>query len=347
MTTGSVAREEYRKDRIIHVVVTCSDRKTRSPETSARARELRGESVAARMRSWQAALASHAEQYIPADDLYAGDHWQVVRSLAGSAPPGIDVRIWICSAGYGLISLNTPLAAYAATFDAAHPDAVAPSNANFGATEWWAALTRWPLAGATHRSITDVATRAIARNELLLVVLSRQYLAALVHDLQGAANIIGDRLLLLSTGTRAQSLRSSHPTAPSLADLLLPANSGLKALVGGAMQSLNARVARQALRAAHEWIEEPSNLHRLVTQWSAEAPVTRAANRSRSDDAAIRQYITAALRKNSSVSHSSLLHMLRSDGRACEQSRFRDLFREVVEKVLRSQASKAYSGIRT
>jgi hypothetical protein len=182
---------------------------------------------------------------------------------------------------------------------------------------------------------------ARAHGNLLLVVLSEQYLAAVRHDVAAAADVLGDQLLLLSAGARAESLRAIDRDGASLANRLLPANARLKTLVGGAMQSLNARLARHALRSAHEWVNDPSRLRALLARWGAEAPPTESVNRTRSDDQAIKEYVRVALRQNSSVTYTSLLRALRTAGRACEQSRFRTLFSDVRDEYALSAESRA------
>ncbi len=51
-------------------------------------------------------------------------------------------------------------------------------------------------------------------------------------------------------------------------------------------------------------------------------------------DEEVIQYISLKLNADNSLTHTRLLHILRrDDGRACEQKRFRDLFRKVKEQI--------------
>jgi hypothetical protein len=56
-------------------------------------------------------------------------------------------------------------------------------------------------------------------------------------------------------------------------------------------------------------------------------------DRERADDEEIKAFISEVLRHNPDASASPLLRRWRGDGRACEQGRFRDLYREVRDKV--------------
>lgn len=313
--------------RTIHVIVTCTDRKTRDPMACARALPRGG--LDERLGAWQEALAMGAVEAVPAEALYAGDHWQVVRSLPVSAPVGLAVRVWVCSAGIGLVELGTPVCPYAATFGADHPDAVAPRGGSFAAGDWWGALGEWRLSGGACRSISEVARCACGPQDVLLAALSEQYLGAVHEDVLAAARVLGGRLALLSAGTRPEALRRHGGGGESLANWLLPADARLKTLVGGAMQSLNARLARRAVQVADRWADDPARLAGLLARWTAEAPATKVPDRVRGDDEALRGFIRDALHANPAATYTNLLRVLRESGRACEQTRFRTLF-EVV-----------------
>jgi hypothetical protein len=317
----------------VHVVATCTDRKTRGPHPGARARDLPVGPLAARFAAWREALATTAQDCIPAERLYAGDHWQVVRGLPSDAPASVTVRVWVCSAGYGLIALDTPVRPYAATFSTGHPDTVAPRGGEFLATDWWNALSEWRPAGTTVRSLTELAAQAQSGSESILAALSEPYVAAVQRDLAAAADLLNDRLLILSVGARADRLRRGSGEAARLAPHLLATTGALKEVVGGAMQSLNARLARQAVRVADEWAGDPGCLRALFEEWSHQAPPRMPFDRTRSDDVALREYVNAALREDPSLTYTSLLRTLRASGRACEQARFRALFREVRHEL--------------
>jgi hypothetical protein len=48
-------------------------------------------------------------------------------------------------------------------------------------------------------------------------------------------------------------------------------------------------------------------------------------------DEEVRSYIKNAMNKEDRLSHTGLLRKLRSENRACEQKRFRNLFKELTE----------------
>ena len=100
---------------VLNLVVTCSDRKTRPVPRARMLRSVRGRNIDDRVRRWIERLEDGSEESLPAVDLYAGDHWAVVRSLETVASGrGLDARIWVASAGYGLIPLRGLVRSYSA-----------------------------------------------------------------------------------------------------------------------------------------------------------------------------------------------------------------------------------------
>src|SRR5262245_47229972 len=109
----------------VNVVVTCTNRKTRSVPSALRLRRLKGRNLEENAAAWISRLVSHQAPGVPACELYSGDHWHVARSLVEEGlRSNCRVNIWVCSAGYGLVPLGAELRPYSATFTAENPDAV-------------------------------------------------------------------------------------------------------------------------------------------------------------------------------------------------------------------------------
>src|SRR5439155_12201897 len=164
---------------VLNLVVTCSDRKTRPVPRSRMLRSVSAPSIDNRVQRWIETLEHGSEEGLPAVDLYAGDHWAVVRSLETVASGrGLDARIWVASAGYGLIPLRGLVRSYSATFASGHPDSVATGRGDHRrglAQRWWAALSLWRRGGAgTPRSLRELATQE--PTGVLLVAASPNYL---------------------------------------------------------------------------------------------------------------------------------------------------------------------------
>src|SRR6267378_5578071 len=116
---------------VIDVIVSCSNRKRYPVRRILSLRALKNGTIAKRAARWLSHLKTTEIPKYPAEDLYAGDHWSIVRSLVRSnLKSKIRIRVWVCSAGYGLIPFNAPIKAYGATFARGHRDAVSSADSS-------------------------------------------------------------------------------------------------------------------------------------------------------------------------------------------------------------------------
>jgi hypothetical protein len=312
----------------INLVVTCTKKKFRLAPDALQLRNLRSrESIEARSRLWIERLETETGEAMAAERLYCGDHWAVVREMAAADLfQNKGIRIWICSAGYGLIPLDSLLLPYSATFSTGHADSVsAGRSAAVGTAHavWWEQLARWrgPRPGAP-RSIA--ALRESSPNDLLLVVMSATYLFATAKDLREAANQASpraERFAILCSGVRK---------IEGLTPYMLPCDARLRQRVGGALASLNIRVARQLLgnTTPSQW--SLSRLRAVLSGWLDAQPEPVRYDRSPMTDEDVRKVIRHALKDNPAIRPTPLLRRLRDSGRACEHSRFSRLFHEAA-----------------
>src|SRR5262245_1787723 len=78
----------------LNLVVTCTKRKRRTVPRELRLQDVRPSPIENRAREWLTRLRTTAVEPMSAEQLYAGDHWCVVRSLAQNAKSwGYDVRL--------------------------------------------------------------------------------------------------------------------------------------------------------------------------------------------------------------------------------------------------------------
>lgn len=305
------------------VLVTCTNRKTLSPPSALMLRTVRGRTPAARAAAWLDRLQSAEVEHVPAESLYAGDHWQVVRAMRDDATrAGRRVCVWVCSAGYGLIPLGADIAPYGATFAPNHPDSVTrgQDNGRAGAArrEWWRTLAGWsgPAPGSP-RTIVDLVSGL--KNRSLLVAASPQYLDAAADDLALAASALGpERVAVFCAGL------DSHPI---LDPYVVPCDARLQKALGGALNSLNARCVRSALPQTGEDGVRLTVLRRRFSRLLSAQPQRTTPKRTPLSDDEVRAFIMKALREDATLRPTPLLDRLRRRGLACEQARFCALFR--------------------
>jgi hypothetical protein len=302
----------------VHVIVTCTNRKTAVVPSEFRLGNLTD--LAATSESvldWTTRLSGPGgAAHLAAEDLYAGEHWAIARHLPESAGPR-DTRLWVCSAGYGLIRARARIRPYAAAFSG-YEDRV-PGGA-FGARWWWQALAQWegPEPGQP-RSIRELA--ATNPTASFMLALSAAYLDACRDDINAASAELHDpdRLLVISAGTRGP--------CGELARLIVPADARLQAVLGGTRQALNARITDRLLSTGLTSLAEAS---RYMTQLLAEQPPVTRYERKKLSDEEVTAMINSRLARESGMPASRMLREFRDIGYACEQQRFADLYRRVA-----------------
>jgi hypothetical protein len=277
-----------------------------------------------RFERWWERLSRDVDERIPANELYIGDHWHVCRSLPTvAAERGLRARLWIASAGYGLIPAEALLKPYSATFSIGQRDAVATAaEGQAGLRAWWALLAsqRGPSRGEV-RTIEGLVTSA--PRSYFLVVCSPTYVHAIASDLTRATAKMADpdRFVVVTS-------RKSLPS--ELQQHAIPSEGRLRSVVGGALPSLHARVARRILTGLRNASLSAEDLRKKYEALLRKTPDLPRHNRVAMSDAQVRRYINTSLKQEPALTRSRLLRNLRDSGYACEQSRFRTLFETTV-----------------
>lgn len=303
----------------VHIVVTCTNRKTVAPADALKVRSLDRDHPEQRASEWIQRLKRAEGSLVAARDLYCGEHWTVVRSLeSDNEDAGRTVQLWVASAGYGLVPIDAEMHPYAATFCRGHADTVA-----FGASrsDWWQALTMWagPLANGP-RSLAELITTG--RGDPILIALSPPYLDACVRDLEsGLSHARPGQVSIVSAGKHGGPLGA----------FLLPCDARLQAALGGSLQALNIRIVSHLLKT-HRGPMERKRLADSLQELLVRLPPIVRYNRARTDDDAVARFIKEQLDELGSVSHSRLLRLFRQSGRACEQDRFRSVYESVISR---------------
>lgn len=312
-----------------HILVTCTKRKRWTPPGRLRLGSVGKGSPGDVARRWVQRLEQIAAPKVRAASLYAGDHWQIAASLpAAASGSGVKAHLWVLSAGYGLISGSVSIAPYSATFSAGHRDEVLArftDREGPGAMrEWWAALSNWPGPETdAPRTIAELARRSPTFP--IVVVASPKYLAAAQDDLLNAKNALADpaTLIVVSAGSRGQG---------PLADNMIACSARYQSALGGALMSLNARVARRVLERCPPYPWTVTGFQNLLEELPMDEPQGKTPSRQVVTDDDVRTYVRNALRENPKARPTTLLRLYRESGYACEQKRFGRLFKEVEQR---------------
>ncbi len=313
----------------INVVVTCTKRKSGRTSSDLRMRTVGGKTISERHRRWLSRLRKNRDNPLYARELYAGDHWTVVKSLPEvAAGSGFSARIWVCSAGYGLIPLDARVHSYQATFTPGSPDSVSHGiqcdSPNQAAKTWWKLLAGWRgPTPRTPRSISDLARRYPGCP--LLIVASPAYLNAIEDDIALAAKILNhpEQLMVFS-----RIPRSGSPVTP----YIVPCSAILQRVVGGARTSLNVRLLRKILQQNRFGELRYTSVRRMLQNLTRRQPSEGRVLRRSATDTEVGEYIAHELRTSGETSLGRLLQKFRNGANACEYSRFRRLLRDVQRR---------------
>ena len=311
----------------LHVVVSCKSRKTMAVSRELCMSSIQATSLDERAKTWIERLRKAPASRRNAADMYAGDHWKLVLKIPAAAGKDAKVKLWVVSAGYGVVGIDSPLKPYSATFIPTHSDSVVPMGSSFTASQWWREITRRVPQQGLPRRVTDIATLAQRDGGYLLLALSKPYARALAEDICAASELLPDRIALVSVGLSAASNGRE-----GIGKVLLPVEARLKNVhqFRGAMQGLNARIAYNIVAKYKRWYPNTEKLRHLIRRWVQSAdPLTRYDRKKLSDDQ-IRSYIRTHVNPARRRSKSLLLRSLRDSGKACEQGRFSRLYTEVI-----------------
>lgn len=296
----------------LHIVVTCTNRKRRPVPTRLLLRGVSGVRTETRIGQWTERLTSSDVDRVRAEDLYAGEHWDVARKLPASASGFARTTLWVASAGWGLVPAAASIRPYSATFATGHADSVPPGRE--GTRAWWNAVAAWSGSSITGpRSLTELV--AEHPRDRVLLVLSQTYFTACTDDLTAAQTSARESQLSIVAAGVAPS--------PGFASSQLLANARLQHQLGGTRGALNARIAAALLSRG---LTEHDEMQHHLAQMLKRSPSLPVYGRRVVTDSELSAFIRDRRAYDMSVSRTGLLRQLRDAGMACEQSRFARIY---------------------
>ena len=238
----------------------------------------------------------------------------------------MSIRLWISSAGYGLISPDAPIKSYRATFSPGEQDYFG-SGINLGdspgaARSWWQEICsiREGALAVEPRNICELG-KASPRTPML-IVLSAHYLDAVLEEVLALlrSGFYRDHLSVLSSGFKDNDAL--------LGENLLPCDARMQTAVGGVRTSLNVRLARLLLGSLRGARPSVAKLRELCSRIRTHEP--QCFDRQTLSDVDVACFITKAIAREPGSSQTAVLRHLRETNKACEQSRFARIFKEVA-----------------
>jgi hypothetical protein len=263
---------------------------------------------------WLAAL-ERASATTRARDLYSGRGVVRMQVLADR----LGVPLYIASAGLGLVKSEERVPSYDLSVSADTPSAVQRLiDHAFTAKDWWANLSRSPYATPIDELFDE------NENHLICIAVSNSYVPLISDELARLDKTRRDRLRLFGA--------ADSKYQPALRPLLMPYDRRLDTLVRGSKVDFAQRAAEHFIVAMTTDKHFPNSVDEQrawITATLDEVPVKALEKRQVVDDAKIMGLARKLAAQGHS--HTKALGILRNQGIACEQSRFRRLFIEATK----------------
>jgi hypothetical protein len=291
------------------IITTCSHRKTQRPKRHATPSSLSRGSQRAVESAWRDKIRK-LPLAVSVGEFYAGRAF----GLATEAARMSDARLYVLSAGLGLLPAERPIPIYGLTVSEGHTESVASKVfGDFDAAAWFSRLLSGPLSDDWQ----DVAKRKSGR---ILVALSRPYAEMVGESLSTVPPKMLGRLRIFGA-----SLESTLPV--SLHPAIAPYDERLNVIFPGTRSDF---AQRAMLHFARSIAVRPSASREAdfaaVTSALRNLRLPKTVRRPRLSDEEIVALISKRLRMQSGAAR--VLAALRHDeGVACEQSRFGRLYR--------------------
>jgi len=301
----------------INIVTNCTARKAYAAPRLLHGRSLPKGPVLTLAKEWKRRLKV-AKKRVPAGELYQGRAFQEASKAARLAQS----RLYIVSAGLGLITEKDCIPPYSLTASEGHPDAVSQrvdSRATFRSADWWCALA----SGSFVKCIRN------SPQALFVLALSTVYLQLLVDDLMTLTPKERDRIRLIGPRREADIpavLRHIHMPYDDRLD-------GVRSPIRGTESDFPQRAALHFVQMllSHSAPTTPAFHKGLVRTALANWPHRNKIVRRRLPEAALRRAIADVLRECDNH-WSTALRKLRDIRKiACEQKRFRAICKDMLQ----------------
>jgi len=284
-----------------------------------------------RGKEWMSRLDAYKGEKRTPIKLYAGGHWSEFRKFLES-PQSSNLRSFVISAGYGLITAETSsnelLAPYAATFTNGQTDSVATGSASNRLIEnrsWWEQLCSWHPEGSGPTRSLHQSMKAMPDSVHLLAI-SSSYLDAIFTDLTLAKGELSypNNLIIVSTPKKMYG---------DINDNIVPTSANLQTCLGGGLLSLNVRLAIAIYQEFAQSNFSPLTAREFAQNLQLNARAREIPKRNKATDMEVNSFIMKSLSAHKSQSYTPLLQSFRKSGRACEVKRFRDIFKSTIGSI--------------
>ncbi len=295
------------------------------------ARNLTAGSLQEVAKQWSECIHFASDRAKP-DDLYCGRAYREGRLAADL----IGAELAILSAGHGIVREYQEIAAYGLTVAPGKADSIQCKipDEEWSSAKWWRALGDYAAASI---SLSEFFGQSAA--DLVLVALSENYAKLLSSELAGLDEQFARKMRVFGAGLAKHLPANIEPR-------LMPYDArlnGPQSPIKGTMTDFPTRALHHFANALHEGLlrgrssaEDRCQVDEMLKGWTAPAiPV-----RKKMSDQEVISFVLDNWEKTEGRSGASL-RLLRDSGNACEQSRFKDLFKLAAADRAKSKEEAA------
>jgi hypothetical protein len=299
------------------VVVPCTDRKRQAPDDDLMARNLPCGTLTDVADAWVERLHDAGPEFC-FKNLYCGRAFRE----AVNAADGISANLYVLSAGLGVVSADECGPSYSLTVSPRNSDSISQrvSTSPFFPEQWWSHITT----RATHPR--SLKTLFLENEGPILMALSSNYATMIKGELEALTPNVRSRLRLFG-------MAIDRYLPPELLQNVMPYDARLNgpdSPLPGTLSDFSSRALRHfadGISSREFKAKDPLQDAKSVTACLAGLDYPEVPRRARRSD----KEIVVFINKNWSEMEGRsgrMLRLLRDSGLACEQSRFRDLFKE-------------------
>jgi len=302
----------------IHLVTNCTNLKKTNIQGKIQLRNLiENNSAQNIVNSWCDQL-ENAEQKVPANEVYAGDHWKVAKSIIRP-----NLELWILSAGYGLIHNSSKIGSYDATFSNGSENSI--NKTGLTNSEWWNNLHQIRNNEAFKCNSLQSLVSANT-DDIFFIAASPDYLKVIQDELE---QLVLEKKL---TNENFFIVSSKHNISEQLIPYFLESKADFCSTLKGGRVSLNIRLAKYLLGESETNVFDSKSVIDKYNDLEKSAIKLLVKNRQKLTDEDVIAFIKSELDKHhkAKISATMLLKNLRNKNLACEQKRFSRLLKEVL-----------------
>lgn len=306
----------------IHLLVPCSAKKSSSAPEMMYISKHKTPNLSRSIEAWVNAFNKVTDR-CTASQLYSGQAFQYAQNLAKQH----NFKISILSAGFGLVTSDTKLPGYNATF-ASNVDKVLTPHSS-----WWSAVCESELPGT---SIFQYVKNH-SQDKFVLCV-GNEYLRAIQNDLLHVleSQAVGENQIVIIASNIPKKLQPFKSVFIRASRKVLQHPKATKcglAITDRNITSIATHLFVEQLRLTNRSF---SAIIRALNKELENLTVPKRPSRAKRDDNFILAFIEQGFRNHREVSQSLLFNLYKEEGNACTDTRFRTLYNRIkLTKVQR------------